>query len=57
MARVSESPMIENEQIAESLQILKKFHSDEKLQQAVMSFITAQLVSKEDTEQLTKTFR
>ena len=41
----------------ESFQNLKQFRASQKLQQAVMSFISAQLVSREDTRHLTETFR
>lgn len=40
----------------ESFENLKKFRADSKLQQAVLSFITSQLVKKEDTKLLTQTF-
>lgn len=36
---------------------LKKFHSHEKLQQAVLTFIATQLLSKEETRELSEKFR
>lgn len=40
-----------------SLENLKAFRAEEKLQYAVLSFISSQLVSREDSRQLTEMFR
>lgn len=55
--QVSNTPALETQIYLESFENLKKFHADKKLQQAVMAFITSQLVTKEDTKQLTQAFR
>ncbi|CAG9333134.1 unnamed protein product [Blepharisma stoltei] len=40
-----------------SLDVLKSFRAEEKLQYAVLSFISSQLISREESKQLTEMFR
>ncbi|CEM37936.1 unnamed protein product [Vitrella brassicaformis CCMP3155] len=50
-------PKVEGSVLKTSLNNLKKFTSNQRLQQAALTFIASQLVTKDEKDELTKTFK